>query len=172
MKKSELTKGEIGDFYWGYIDRIPSDATLVETLENNTKEFITLLEEIPEEKWTYKYAPEKWSILDMIQHIIDTERIFQYRALSFARNEKKPLPGFDHDIYVLNGAAENRKPEDLIAEFGAVRQSAIWLFRSMNEKMMALIGNMNDMNASPRAIGFIMPGHVLHHMDVLKQKYL
>lgn len=172
MKKSELTQGEIGDFYWGYIDKIPDDATLVETLEKNTREFVTFLEEIPEDKWTYRYAPEKWNILEMVQHIIDTERIFQYRALCFSRNEHHPLPGFDHDIYVLNSGAEDRNYQDLIKEFEVNRQSAIWLFKSMNDVMLKNNGNMNDMNASARAIGFIMPGHVLHHMDVLTEKYL
>lgn len=172
MKKSELTQGEIGEFYWGYIDKIPDEATLIETLEENTETFVRFLKDIPEEKWNYRYAPEKWSILEMIQHIIDTERIFQYRALCFSRNEHQPLPGFDHDIYVLNSGAEDRNPEDLIEEFKVNRQSGIWLFKSMNEVMLTNNGNMNDLNASARAIGFIMPGHVLHHIDILNQKYL
>lgn len=172
MKKSELTQGEIGDFYWGYIDKIPDEATLVKTLEENTQKFVSFLKEIPKEKWTFRYAPEKWSILEMIQHIIDTERIFQYRALCFSRNEHTSLPGFDHDIYVLNSGAENRKPEDLIEEFHINRKSAIWLFKSMSDVMLTNNGNMNDMNASARAIGFIMSGHVLHHIDILNEKYL
>ncbi|MFV8225914.1 DinB family protein [Christiangramia aquimixticola] len=172
MKKSELVKGEIGDFYWGYIDKIPADAELVSTLKKNTAEFVEFLKTIPKEKWTYRYAAGKWDILEMVQHIIDTERIFQYRALSFARNENGALPGFDHDTYVLNSGAENRTPVDLIHEFEIVRESAILLFKSMTNSMLTNTGNMNDMKASARAIGFIMPGHVLHHISILNQFYL
>lgn len=172
MKKSDLTKGEIGEFYWRYINRIEDEADLIETLKDNTQEFVDFLKSIPEDKWTYRYASEKWSILEMIQHIIDTERIFQYRALCFARNEAKPLPGFDHDIYVLNSDAEMRKPENLIEEFKCVRESALFLFKSFSEEKLELKGNMNDMNATPRALGFIMAGHVLHHIEVISNKYL
>ncbi|SDR82500.1 DinB family protein [Gramella sp. MAR_2010_147] len=172
MIKSDLTKGEIGDFYWGYINRIPGDAELIQTLRNNTKEFSDFLESIPEDKWAHRYAPEKWSILEMVQHIIDTERIFQYRALCFARNENAALPGFDHDVYVLNSDAEIRKPSDLIEEFNSVRDSGIFLFKNLTEQKLKLNGNMNDMNATPRAIGFIMAGHALHHKEIISNKYL
>jgi len=172
MIKSELTQGEIGDFYWDYINRIPDDADLIQTLRDNTEEFSDFLESIPKEKWNHRYSPEKWSILEMIQHIIDTERIFQYRALCFARNENGSLPGFDHDIYVLNSDAEKRKPVDLIKEFKCVRESCLFLYKSFSEKRLQVTGNMNDMNATPRAIGFIMAGHALHHKDIISKKYL
>ncbi len=172
MKKSELTKGEIGDFYWDYINRMPDEAELVTSLQKNTEEMVEFLKSIPSNKWNHRYQPEKWSILEMIQHLIDTERIFQYRALCFARNEQNPLPGFDHDLYVLNSGAEKRKLPDLIEEFKTVRHSGIFLYKSFSETMLKLNGNMNDMNASPRAIGFIMIGHALHHRDILKNRYL
>lgn len=172
MKKSQLRKGEFGEFYSGYIARLDDDAELIESLEKNTKEFVEFLKSIPSEKWNHRYQPEKWSILEMVQHIIDTERIFQYRALSFARNEQKPLPGFDHDLYVLNSKSENRRSEDLIEEFETVRKSGIFLYKSFSEDMLKIIGNMNDVGASPRAIGFIMVGHADHHMEILKNRYL
>ncbi|CAL66461.1 DinB family protein [Christiangramia forsetii] len=172
MIKSELKQGEIGDFYWGYINRINDDADLIETLKDNTKEFSEFLESIPKDKWDYRYSPEKWSILEMIQHIIDTERIFQYRALCFARNENGSLPGFDHDVYVLNSDAEKRKPADLIEEFKCVRESCLFLYKSFSDERLQIIGNMNDMNATPRAIGFIMAGHALHHKEIISNKYL
>ncbi|MDR5590147.1 DinB family protein [Christiangramia sp. SM2212] len=172
MIKSKLTNGEIGEFYWGYINRIPDDAELIQTLEENTKEFSEFLKTIPQDRWSYRYEPGKWSILEMVQHIIDTERIFQYRALCFARNENGPLPGFDHDIYVLNSDAENREPEDLIAEFKCVRESCLYLYKSLSEDKLKVNGNMNDMNATPRAIGYIMAGHALHHKEVITNKYL
>ncbi|MBT8295863.1 MAG: DinB family protein, partial [Gramella sp.] len=163
MKKSQLTHGEFGEFYSGYISRIDDDAELINSLEENTGEMVKFYKTIPADKWNFRYQPEKWSILEMVQHIIDTERIFQYRALSFARNEKHPLPGFDHDLYVLNSGSENRSGNELIEEFKSVRQSGIYLFKSFTDKMLEMVGNMNDVNASPRAIGFIMVGHALHH---------
>ncbi|GAA4322886.1 DinB family protein [Pontixanthobacter gangjinensis] len=172
MKKSDLRKGEFGEFYAGYIDQIEDDAELIQTMEQNTSEFVEFLNSIPSEKWNHRYQPDKWSILEMVQHIIDTERIFQYRALCFARNEQKPLPGFDHDLYVLNSGSENRTGAGLIEEFECVRKSGIFLFKSFTEDMLKIKGNMNDVNTSPRAIGYIMVGHAKHHQNILKSRYL
>lgn len=172
MKKSQLTKGEFGEFYSGYIDRLDDESELIPSLQDNTEEMIEFFKSIPSERWNHRYQPDKWSLLDMVQHIIDTERIFQYRALCFARNEQKALPGFDHDLYVLNAGAEHRTGADLIEEFKAVRQSGIYLYKSFTDTMLKIIGNMNDVNASPRAIGFIMVGHAKHHKDIIKNRYL
>ncbi|TBW29094.1 DinB family protein [Gramella sp. KN1008] len=172
MKKSELTRGEIGDFYWGYINLIPEDAELIDTLKKNTDEILEFLKTIPGEKWRYSYAAGKWSVLEIVQHLIDTERIFQYRALCFARNESKSLPGFDHDAYVLNSSSERREPDELLKEFRAVRESGIFLFKSFTDQMLGVKGMMNDMTATARAIGFIMAGHALHHKDIITNRYL
>jgi len=172
MKKAQLTNGEFGEFYSGYINRLDDDAELISSLEDNTSEMVEFLKTIPSEKWDYRYKPEKWSIKEMIQHIIDTERIFQYRALCFARNDQNALPGFDHDLFVLNSGGENRSGAELIEEFKAVRQSGIFLYKSFTDVMLKIIGNMNDVNTSARAIGFIMVGHAQHHMDVLSNRYL
>jgi len=172
MRKSELTKGEIGEFYRGYIDRLEPEAELVPSLKANTSEFIQFLEKISEDKWDYRYAEGKWTLKEMIQHIIDTERIFQFRALAIARNEPQPLPGFDHDIYVLNSRSEHRAVQDLIKEYKIVREAGTILFESMTVDMLKLGGIMNDINASPRALGFMMIGHAMHHIEVIKEKYL
>lgn len=172
MKKSELTKGEIGDFYWGYINLIPDDAELTDTLQKNTAEMIKFLKSVPDNKWRYSYTEGKWSILEMVQHLIDTDRIFQYRALAFARNERQSLPGFDHDVYVLNSDANQRSPADLVSEFKAVRESGLYLFRSFSDDMLSRKGTMNDITATARAIGFIMAGHALHHKDIISKRYL
>ncbi|WP_026934461.1 DinB family protein [Christiangramia echinicola] len=172
MKKAQLTKGEFGEFYSGYIDRLDDEAELIASLENNTSEMVEFLKGIPSEKWNFRYKPEKWSIKEMVQHIIDTERIFQYRALCFARNEQNPLPGFDHDLYVLNSGGDNRPGSELIEEFKIVRQSGIFLYKSFTDLMLKIIGNMNDVNTSARAIGFIMIGHAKHHKDIISNRYL
>ena len=172
MKKKDLTNGEFGAFYSGYLNRIDENTELLTGLQNNTEELIQFFESIPEEKWSHRYQPEKWSILEMVQHLIDTERIFQYRALCFARNEQKALPGFDHDLYVLNSAGELRTGSGLIEEFKAVRQAGLFLYRSFTDKMLKNIGNMNDAGASPRAIGFIILGHASHHKEIILNRYL
>lgn len=172
MKRSELKKEEVGEFYWRYISLISEESELIESLEQNTREIADFLGSIPSEKWLYRYEPEKWSILEMIQHLIDTERIFQYRALCFARNEKNPLPGFDHDSYVVQSEADKRSAQELIAEFKLMRSSGIHLFKSFSEEVLKREGNMNGVKATPRAIGFIMPGHALHHMDIIRKRYL
>jgi len=172
MKKSELTHGEIGEFYRGYIDRLAPEAELIPTLEKNTTEFVEFLKSIREDKWEYRYADGKWTLKEMVQHIIDTERIFQFRALAIARNEPKALPGFDHDIYVLNSKSELRNSKELVQEYKIVRESGTLLFKSMSVDMLMLSGTMNDINATPRALGFMMVGHVLHHMEVINEKYL
>lgn len=172
MRRSDLTAGEIGEFYRGYIDLIPGEAELIETLQKNTYETCEFLKSIPPEKWQYRYTAGKWSLLEMIQHLLDTERIFQYRALCFARNEQQSLPGFDHDNYAINSGADTRKAADLIKEFRAVRESGIYMYESFTDDMLKRKGKMNDMNATPRGIGFIMVGHALHHKEVISQKYL
>lgn len=172
MKKKELTQGEFGEFYSGYLNRIDENVELLPGLKQNTDELIKFFKSIPEEKWSHRYQPDKWSILEMVQHIIDTERIFQYRALCFARNEQKALPGFDHDLYVLNSAGEQRTVSSLIEEFEAVRKSGLYLYKSFTEGMLKNIGSMNDVGASPRAIGFIMVGHASHHKEIILNRYL
>ncbi len=172
MKRSDLTPSEYGEFYGGYLNRIEGDAELIPSLENNTEEMVRFLKSIPANKWSHRYQPGKWSILEMVQHLIDTERIFQYRALSFARNEQNPLPGFDHDMYVQQSAGDHRKAGELIKEFRAVRTSGVFMFKSFTDDMYRNIGVMNEANASARAIGFIMIGHALHHKEILSNRYL
>lgn len=172
MRRSELTLGEIGEFYRGYINLIPGEARLIETLEKNTGMIHDFLKAIPSDKWRYRYSPEKWSLLEMVQHLIDTERIFQYRALSFARNERQSLSGFDQDNYVINSGADARSPALLIKEFRAVRESGIYMYKSFTDDMLKRTGRMNDVIATPRAIGFIMVGHALHHKEMISKRYL
>ncbi len=172
MKRSELSYDEIGEFYWNYINLIPEEAELIEYLQKNTYEICEFLKSIPEDKWSFSYDPEKWNVAEVIQHILDTERIFQYRALCIARGENNPLPGYDHDFYAMNSGGENRSSESLIKEFRAIRESGIFLYKSFSDVMLKKKGNMNNMNATPRAIGFIIAGHSLHHKDIISKRYL
>ena len=172
MIPSELKIGEYNSYYQTYIDKIGGDAELIETLKKQLKNFPNFLNSIPEEKLQYAYAPDKWSVLEALLHIIDTERIFQYRALRFSRNDLTSLPGFDQDIYVPESNANHRTIASVIEEYIAVRSSTISLFSSFNDDVFKRIGTASDSPMSVGALGFIICGHQRHHRDIIRERYL
>jgi hypothetical protein len=172
MIPSELKIGEYNSYYQTYIDKIGGDAELIETLKKQLKNFPNFLNNIPEEKLQYAYAPDKWSVLEALLHIIDTERIFQYRALRFSRNDLTSLPGFDQDIYVPESNANHRTIASVIEEYIAVRSSTISLFSSFNDDVFKRIGTASDSPMSVGALGFIICGHQRHHRDIIRERYL
>ena len=126
---------------------------------------------IPAEKVNYAYAEGKWTIKQMLQHVIDTERIFAYRALAIARKEPASLLGFDENEYAKNGTAAHRNWKDMLIEWRVVRQSTNLLFASFTEEQLNLPGTANGNPISVNAIGFILFGHALHHLHILKERY-
>jgi uncharacterized damage-inducible protein DinB len=124
------------------------------------------------DKFDYRYAEGKWTIKDIIQHVIDTERIFAYRALRISRNDITPLPGFEENDYVENTKANERGIQDLLAEFSAVRYATLFLFKSFSEEQLKRIGTASGTAISVRAIGFIIIGHQKHHQNVFQERYL
>ena len=172
MIPSELKIGEYNTYYQTYIDKIGGDAELIETLKKQLKNFPNFLNSIPKEKLQYAYAPNKWSVLEALLHIIDTERIFQYRALRFSRNDLTSLPGFDQDIYVPESNANHRTIASVIEEYIAVRSSTISLFSSFNDDVFKRIGTASDSPMSVGALGFIICGHQRHHRDIIRERYL
>tara|TARA_B100000949_G_scaffold235585_1_gene260039 strand:- start:8957 stop:9475 length:519 start_codon:yes stop_codon:yes gene_type:complete len=171
MVLSELPSSEYNPFYQTYIMAL-GDVELIEELKNGRKVLLSLFEEIPEEKLNYAYAEGKWSLAEALVHMIDTERIFQYRALCIARNDKTPLPGFDQDNYVPFSNAANRSKKDLIEEYRSVRDATITLFNSFDDEAINRIGIASGSKMSVRALGFIISGHQAHHVRVLKERYL
>jgi hypothetical protein len=169
MSKPDLTSVPV--FYHNYVNQITED-NLDKAIELNTISTIELLQSIPGEKWSYRYAEGKWSIKEMIQHIIDGERIFSYRALCFARGEKTSLPGFEENDYADASKADKRSKEALMEEFETVRKSIQQLFASFDEEQLNAVGVANDNPISVNAIGFIIAGHVQHHVNVLNERYL
>lgn len=127
---------------------------------------------LSEEQLNYKYQVGKWSIKEVIGHIIDTERIFAYRALCFARKDKTPLPGYDEVLFGDTSNAVQRNIQKLIAEFVAVRQATILLFESFNEEMLEERGVASNFEISVRAMGFAILGHCVHHLQVIDERYL
>lgn len=120
----------------------------------------------------FSYAQGKWTIAEVLIHLMDTERIFQYRALRFARNDKTELQGFDQDSYVPESQAPNRNRNDILEEFIAIRKSSIALFASLNDEMLLRSGLASGAKMSVRALGFVICGHQIHHFNILQERYL
>ena len=169
MPKPDLTA--VPAWYHGYINLVKED-DVHQAIKANTEASLSFFRSIPGEKWMHRYAVGKWSIKEMLQHIIDAERIFSYRALCFARKDKTPLPGFEENDYAAASNADKREKEELITEFEAVRKSIEQLFASFDEEQLSSTGISNNNRISVNAIGFIIPGHVQHHVNVLKERYL
>ncbi|KLT64566.1 DinB family protein [Pedobacter sp. BMA] len=155
---------------WGetYISKV--DREIFEIL---TEQITTLpaLFERNAEKADYAYAEGKWTLKEMLGHIIDTERVFAYRITCFARNEAQPLPGFDEDAYVLNARFATRDLKDLIEEFASLRKANLFLFRSLNEDELNRKGIASGREINVKSILFIAAGHVIHHVGILKDRY-
>lgn len=171
MISNHLSTTEYHSYYKSYIDNATSKY-IIEGLQFNLKSVVAFLSQIPEDKHNYAYEAGKWTIKDVLLHIIDTERIFAYRALRIARGDKTPMAGFEQDDYVLNANALNRTFASLIEEYKAVRNSTITLFSSFDKTAFLNIGTASSAPASVRALGYIITGHENHHLSVLKERYL
>jgi uncharacterized damage-inducible protein DinB len=140
-------------------------------LKSSVLDFKALLSEVEDEKENFAYAEGKWTIKEVVSHVIDTERVLVYRAMCFARGEKNSLPGFDEEMYAKNSEAERRELIDLIHEFGSVREGTITLFKTMSDKQLDFVGNANNNPVTPRAILYFLIGHQLHHATILRERY-
>jgi hypothetical protein len=158
-------------FYEGYIALAKEDDPL-KAIKKNTKEFKKLLGRIPAKKIDHSYAKGKWTIKETLQHIIDAERVFSYRALCFARKDKTALPSFDQSAWAASAAADKREWNELVKEFLAVRKSTQIMFASFDEGQLSSIGTASDNPVNVRALGLIIAGHTTHHMNIFKEKYL
>ena len=154
-----------------YIDQVPETESL-SAIINQGPEIMPFLSTISEEKSMYAYAEGKWTIKELLQHIIDAERIFTYRALCIARGEKENLPGFEENDYAANSFANNRRWDSLVKEFLTVRQSTELLFKSFTEEMLDNLGTSNNKTIDVSSIGFIIAGHYYHHKKILLERYL
>jgi uncharacterized damage-inducible protein DinB len=171
MKSSNLPVNEFAPNFNKYIS-ILGDVHLTEELEISVHEFIKFVQNIPMDKFDYRYEEGKWTIKDIIQHLIDAERIFAYRALRIARNDKTPLPGFEENDYAVDAQANSRTIQDLLTEMAVVRQSTLSLFKSLPTQSLERIGTMSNKQMSVRAIGFLIIGHQKHHQKIFQERYL
>jgi uncharacterized damage-inducible protein DinB len=171
MKLDQLPINEYPNYYAGYLETL-ENVQLIEDLEISVHQFIKFVQNIPMDKFDYRYAEGKWTIKEIIQHLIDCERIFSYRALRFSRNDKTPLPSFDEDSYSQNTNGNLRSIQDLLTEMAVVRQSTLSLFKSFSQEQLMRMGTASGKEVSVRAIGFIIIGHQKHHQNVFQKRYL
>lgn len=169
---TEILKVEEYVSYQKMYLNLVQDKSIVTSLEASLSEFVTFFKSLDEEKLGFSYQEGKWTLKELILHMIDTERVFQYRALRFSRNDKTNLPGYDENFYVPNSNANNRDLASLLDEYTAVRNSTIALFSSFGEEVMLVVGNSGKNTMSVRAIAYIILGHQIHHINIVKERYL
>ena len=169
MPRPDLSR--VPEWYHVYINQVPGN-DLMKVMKEQSVSFLKFLKKLPVEKRNYRYAKGKWTIKEMLQHIIDAERIFAYRALRFARKDATPLPGFDENEYADNSKAAKRNWDELLAEFKALRQSTEILFGSFDKSQYDATGIASGKPVYVLGIGFILVGHINHHLGVLNERYL
>jgi hypothetical protein len=162
---------EYAPYYGKYLTEVP-EGDVLELLRRGIDETSDLLGGLDEAKALHRYAKGKWSIKEIVGHLSDTERIFAYRALRFARGDKTPLPAYEQDDYVFHGSFDARALSDLLSEFRAVRAASVALFRGMTGEMFARQGTASGFEFTVRAIPYILAGHERHHVGVIRKRYL
>ena len=171
MNSSTLQPTEYASYYSPYINAL-GNVNLLEELEKSMQNFEEFLTQIPSNKHEFRYAEGKWTIKDIVQHLIDTERVLAYRSLRFARKDQTPLHSFDENEYVDATAANKRTLTDLLQEYKAVRLSTLYLFKSFSNEELMYTGIASNNSFTVRAIGFIIAGHQKHHQRIIAERYL
>ncbi|MFY0687600.1 MAG: DinB family protein [Cyclobacteriaceae bacterium] len=162
---------EIPAFYRPYIDTL-SDGDLIDTLKQSKNELVRLISDLNEAQGGSRYAEDKWTIKEVMVHLLDSERVFAYRALRFARNDQTDLPGFEQNDYVPNSEANRQKLGTILDHFIRLRASNVDLFESFSSQQLERTGTANGFPVSVRAIGYIIAGHQTHHLNIMKERYL
>jgi len=165
------TKNDYPDYAQKYLDLIEGD-DIISILHQSSKELTDVINSFPESKGDYSYDKDKWTVKQVIGHLMDTDRIFAYRALSIARGEKQPLPSFDQNIYVLNGNFNKKSLAELSYEYRLLRESNLLLFRSFDSLIYQNRGIAAGSEVTVLGIMFMVAGHQKHHIKILKEKYL
>ena len=170
-----ITRPANGDFLSyaaGYIDLVPADADPRQVLRSQAADIHAVFAGLNEAQAEKTYAPGKWSLKEMLLHQIDSERVFAYRAMRFARNDGQNLPGFEQDDYVAHSGANARSIASLLAEYDATRAATVVLFDSFTEEQLNRRGTANNGPATVRALLYIVPGHERHHLNIIRERYL
>jgi hypothetical protein len=171
MTSQAPDRSEAADYYFRYIDLVP-DGDVRDLLERQAGEMLDLLGSISDDRSLFRYAADKWSMRQVVSHVIDTERVFVFRAFWFARGFDSPLPSFDQDRAVAAAAPDDRRWRDLIADFRATRADSIRFFRALALDAWARRGVASDKPFTVRALAYLSVGHATHHLQILRDRYL
>lgn len=163
---------EYGIHFAGYVSLVPSEGDIISIFREQTEEILTFISSLSEEQGNYRYAPQKWSIKQMVGHLTDTLRIMSYRLLRIARGDATPLAGFEEGGYVDNGGFERFTLHELLAHYKLVRESTLALLETLPEESWTRMGVANNGPMSARAQACIIIGHDCHHMNIIKERYL
>jgi len=169
MPRPDLSR--VPQFYHGYISTVKED-DLIAGLKSSTKNLFELLKSIPKEKYDHQYAEGKWTVKEVVQHMLDGERVFSYRALRFARKDDTPLPGFDENLFAQTAKADKRNWNDMVEEFAALRKANEAMFASFDKDQLESSGVASESSTYVLGIGYILAGHVNHHCKIIKERYL
>ena len=173
MRKIEKPEeGEYAPYAIMYIGLLPDDGLVLEHLRDNVKTTTEFILSLPEEKLSHRYAEGKWTVKEILAHVVDDERIYAYRALRFARNDRTELPGFEQDDYALHSGANERDVKDILKEFAAVRRATIALFEGLGDEALKRSGVASGNVMSVRAAAYHIAGHELRHVQIIRERYL
>lgn len=162
---------DISSWLKNYIAEVP-DNSLLDGFKRQTQTSLELFSSLTDDQLDFHYEEGKWSIREIIVHLIDSERIFSYRALRFARKDSTELPGYDENWYIPNSGASLRSAKSLIEEYIVVRTSTVALFSNLTDDMLDFTGKANCTNMSARELGFALLGHEMHHIRIIQERYL
>jgi len=172
MATTLADRTEAAEYYFTYIDQVPTGTDIRRVIEAQLGETLAVLNGISEEQSRHRYAPDKWSIREVVGHLNDTERMFVFRAMWFARGLELPLPSFDQDVAMPAGRFDDRSFRDLVEEWRAVRAATVPFFNSVPDAAWAKRGMASGKEFTVRALAHIVAGHTTHHTRILKERYL
>lgn len=170
ISKPDFT--EFAMYYEPYIEKVDPTVSILDQLKSSAKEITALYKSLSEEQLRFRYAEGKWSMKDILMHLVDVERVFAYRAMRFSRLDKTPLPFFDENEFAKNAHADNISTTKLLKEFNACRNLSLAFFNNLTAKQMLLTGIASNYSMSVRACAWIILGHQMHHQAVINEKYL
>lgn len=171
MTVKDLQQDEFQFFYGTYLKTLDVNEDLKSALLKGRKSIKDLVHGLTEDQFLYSYGEGKWTVAEVLVHLIDTERVFQYRAFRISRNDKTALPGFDHNIFVLESNANERTKENILKEYLTVRDASISLFDNMLNENLKRMGTASGIPWSVAALGFVISGHQRHHENILHERY-
>lgn len=172
MTTNTLQASEHNDYFKRYIDLADTTKSIAENFDEGKTYVNQFFSSISEDKQTYRYAEGKWSCKEILQHIIDTERIFMYRCFRISRHDATPLVGFDQEIYNAPSKADHKSMDALLAEFNAIRAAFLSLIQSLTHEDLVFIGTASGSPMSARAAAYLVVGHAQWHINIIKERYL